>query len=69
MEGEEKRNVDLIQALRRGWSRWRYLREVWANWGASGPTPSPAIPSKEYTVQLGSWWRWVWFYQPSLLVN
>ena len=33
---------DLIHALRRGWSRWRYLREVWANWGASTPTPSPA---------------------------
>ena len=35
----------LIQALRRGWSRWRYLREVWANWGASTPTPSPATPA------------------------
>ena len=43
-----------MQALRRGWSRWRYLREVWANCGASGPTPSPAIPVKKKNMQIFS---------------
>ena len=30
------------------------MREVWANWGASGPTPSPAIPVKKKNMQIFS---------------